>query len=102
MRILVVILMGLMLGGCATCFPDIGIQQAENQGRLYIGMDLSEVETIVGNKPECIYADRCMTEHLPDADYFVWVVNGGQGGTNFMKTYYFRFKDRKLTSWGNE
>ena len=101
MKYLYILLLCLGLCGCASMFPDMAIMQAENQGRIYRGMDLSQVETIVGRQPQCFYADRCRTEHLSDGDYFVWVVDGGHGGTNLMKTYSFRFKDNKLESWGN-
>ncbi len=101
MKRISVLLLCLGLCGCATCFPDMAIMQAENQGRIYRGMDLSQVEAIVGRQPQCFYADRCRTEHLSDGDYFVWVVDGGQGGTNLMRTYSLRFKDNKLESWGN-
>ena len=100
-RYYILIIFILLLTGCATCFPDLKIAQAEQQGRIYRGMTLSQVESIVGRQPVCFYGDHCRTEHLSDGDYFVWIVGGGQGGNNFARTYTFRFKDNQLVNWGN-
>lgn len=98
-KIIYLLVMVILLSGCATMFEDMKIVQAENQGRFYIGMPISEVTNVVGRQPNCIF-DACKTENTSEGTYKIWVVNGGGMGGNFARTYNFKFKDDKLVSWG--
>ena len=99
--VIALILCPLLIAGCASCFPDMKIMQAEKQGAFYIGMSEQEVFNIVGRQPN-LYADIWRTENNSDGQYQLWVVNGSQPSLSLMRTCYFKFKDGKLASWGNQ
>jgi len=101
MKNIIVLLLCLGLCGCATCFPDMKIMQAEKQGAFTIGMSQQDVFNVVGRQPNP-FSDIWRVENTNDGQYQLWVVNGNDQSGNFMRTYSFRFKDGKLASWASQ
>ena len=94
-----ILVLVMLLSGCATLFEDVAIKKAEDEGKLKIGMSYAEVVQIVGRSPSG-YADLVTKEQTASGEYYIWVVNGGPGGTNWARTYTFRFRNGRLESWG--
>lgn len=97
-KLFCLLLLAVVLNGCATMFEDVKIYQAEQQGLLKVGMPYNEVVKLVGREPNTL-SDYCRKENRSDGEYFTWIVNGGSMGTNFARTYKFEFKEWRLSSW---
>jgi len=108
-RIISLFAIVLLINGCATTkpfFSDVAIRHAEQNKEIYTGMSLTALEKILKTPPMCGSSwftnnqDTCRTDHLPDGDYFTWIV-GSKGG-NWTETYSFTFKNNRLVSWGHD
>lgn len=88
-----------ILISCATALPDVRINKAEKEGRIYLGMTFEEVVSIVGFKPG-IY-DVWVSGRDSLGSYQLWGVNA-RGGGNLFRTYWFKFRDGKLVEYWSQ
>lgn len=99
-KVIKIILLLILFTNCSTFisqFDDIKLKNAEQNGLIYIGMDFTEIVNIIGRKPNQ-FLDTWITGADNEGTYQIWGVNA-RGGTNFMYTYYFKFRNYKLQNW---
>ncbi len=78
--------------GCSGMFPDQSLAKAETEGRLTIGMPMSEVVQIVGRQPST-FSDVYTTSRTASGTRTVWIPGGRGTNSNLMHTYRLVFDE---------
>ena len=98
-KTVLLVLLTVILSGCATYFTDLRIRKQE--ANLYTGMPYSEVIQIVGREPNPVY-DTVLQGTDSEGQWMTWVVGRSsfaRSNSNFCQTYHLKFRNSKLTEW---
>jgi hypothetical protein len=98
MKKLVLVLVVLLISGCALVAPT-RITDADKRGEFHEGMSFSEVARIAGRGVSS-YDDYYSEEVVGGNVYKTWRIHGKSvTPINTIRIYEFKFKDDKLVSW---